>query len=531
MSDPKCVPPSESYCVEVTSPSRQQLSELLEHYQAGRLGRAEKVALSLTRKFPNHQFGWKVLGAVFGQTGRRNKALNANQKAVVLSPQDASAHSNLGNLLQELGRLDKAEVSLRQAISLKPDYSPAYNNLGVTFREMGKLDEAKESFKRATKLTPDFALAHSNLGNTFQELGRLDEAEISLKQAIALKPDYAAVYRRLTLIKKFHKQDKIYLKMQDLYFDESISEEQLCHINFALAKVSEDMGEVEKAFKHYREGNDLRKKLLNYDISEDIAFFKQVETCFSRININSLGNEHVSNTITPIFIVGMPRSGTSLVEQIISSHSEVTGAGELSFVAQFGDSLARGLSETNTNALVSFRKNYLSKLQNFSNGNSIVIDKMPINFFYIGLLAAAFPEAKIVHVKRNSAAVCWANYKQYFVPKTLGYCYALRDIVDYYELYKNLMIFWEKSLTNRIYSLNYELLTVDQEVETRKLINYLDLEWEDKCLSPQDNNRSVATASSIQIRKKVYQGSSQQWKKYKPFLNGVFDCFDNSIEQ
>ena len=128
MSDPKCVPPSESYCVEVTSPSRQQLSELLEHYQAGRFGRAEKVALSLTRKFPNHQFGWKVLGAVFGQTGRRNKALNANQKAVVLSPQDASAHSNLGNLLQELGRLDKAEVSLRQAISLKPDYSPAYNN-------------------------------------------------------------------------------------------------------------------------------------------------------------------------------------------------------------------------------------------------------------------------------------------------------------------------------------------------------------------------------------------------------------------
>jgi hypothetical protein len=222
----------------------------------------------------------------------------------------------------------------------------------------------------------------------------------------------------------------------------------------------------------------------------------------------------------------MPRSGTSLVEQIISSHSEVTGAGELPFVSQFGDSLAQGLSQTNTSALIEFRKNYLTKLEKFSNGNFIVTDKMPINFLYGGLIAAAFPEAKIVHVKRNPAAVCWANYKQYFVPKTLSYCYALEDIVDYYGLYKNLMMFWEESLINRIYSCDYEMLTVNQEIETRKLINYLGLNWEEKCLSPQDNKRSVATASNTQIREKVYQGSSQQWKKYKPFLNGVFDFLD-----
>ena len=507
-------------------PSQQQLSKLLEHYQAGRFVRAEKLALSFIRKFPKHQFSWKVLAAVFGQTGRINKAVNANQKAVILSPQDASAHSNLGNALQELGRLDEAEISLKKAIALKSDYAPAYNNLGVTFRDMGKLEEAKESFKQAVKLKPDFALAHSNLGNAFHELGRLDEAEVSLKQAIVIKPDYAAVYRRLSLIKKFNKRDEMYIKMQDLYLDESLAEEQLCHINFGLAKASEDMGEVEQAFKHYREGNVLRKKLLNYDINQDIVLFNQLKSSFPKIKINSLGDKYVSNKISPIFILGMPRSGTSLVEQIISSHSEVTGAGELSFVAQFGDSLAQGLSQTNTSALIEFRKNYLTKLENFSNGNLTVTDKMPINFLYVGLIAAAFPEAKIVHVKRNPAAVCWANYKQYFVPKTLSYCYALQDIVDYYGLYKNLMIFWEESLDNRIYSCDYELLTVNQEIETRKLINYLGLNWEEKCLSPQDNKRSVATASNTQIREKVYQGSSQQWKKYKPFLNGVFDFLD-----
>ena len=243
----------------------------------------------------------------------------------------------MGNALQELGRLDEAEISLKKAIALKSDYAPAYNNLGVTLRDMGKLEEAKESFKQAVKLKPDFALAHSNLGNTLHELGRLDEAEVSLKQAIVIKPDYAAVYRRLSLIKKFNKRDEIYLKMQDLYLDESLAEEQLCHINFGLAKASEDMGEVEQAFKHYREGNVLRKKLLNYDISQDIVLFNQLKSSFPKIKINSLGDKYVSNKISPIFILGMPRSGTSLVEQIISSHSEVTGAGELSFVAQFGD--------------------------------------------------------------------------------------------------------------------------------------------------------------------------------------------------
>ena len=148
---------------------------------------------------------------------------------------------------------------------------------------------------------------------------------------------------------------------------------------------------------------------------------------------------------------------------------------------------------------------------------------MPQNFRYIGLLAAAFPEAKIVHVKRNPAAVCWANYKQYFVSKSIGYCYAIDDVISYHKLYENLMVFWTNTLSKRIYNLDYELLTVNQESETRKLIEYLGLDWDENCLSPQNNTRSVTTASNLQVRQKVYQGSSEQWKKYQPFLHGAFD--------
>ena len=179
------------------NPPQKLLSRLLEHYQSGRLGDAEILALSITRDFPNHNFSWMILAAVFKAIGRNTEALNANQTAVELSPQDAEAHSNLGVTLQELGRLNEAEVSLRQAIVLKPNYPEAHNNLGNALKEQGRLDEAEASYRQAILLKPGYANAHSNLGATLQELGRLDEAEASYIQAIALKPNYAEAYSNL----------------------------------------------------------------------------------------------------------------------------------------------------------------------------------------------------------------------------------------------------------------------------------------------------------------------------------------------
>ena len=311
--------------------------------------------------------------------------------------------------------------------------------------------------------------------------------------------------------------------MLELYHDENISDERRCDINFGLAKACEDLENFEQAYTHYREGNELRKKLLNYDIKQDMRLFNQLESNFPKIENISLEHEKLQRDLTPIFIVGMPRSGTTLVEQIVSSHSKVTGAGELKYVEQFGAAIATGISEANNESLLNYRAKYLDKLKSYSSGNLIVTDKMPQNFRYIGLITKAFPEAKIIHVKRNPAAVCWANYRQYFVSKGIGYCYAIDDIISYLRLYENLMDFWTNTLSNRIYQLDYERLTVSQEIETRELIDYLELDWDEKCLSPQKNARSVATASSLQVRKQVYQGSSEQWKRYQPFLNGALD--------
>ena len=182
---------------DISSPSQQQLNNLLEYYQIGQYGDAESLALSITREFPKHQFGWKVLGALLGQTGRRSEAVNANQEAVLISPQDAEAHNNLGITLQQLGRLKEAEASYIQAIVLKPDFAESHYNLGIALNELGRLDEAQASYMQAIVLKSDFAESHYNLGITLKELGRLEESEASYTQAIALKPDYAEAHNNL----------------------------------------------------------------------------------------------------------------------------------------------------------------------------------------------------------------------------------------------------------------------------------------------------------------------------------------------
>jgi len=502
------------------------------HYNLGitllELGRLDDALASYTQATalkPDYAEAHSNLGVTLQELGRLDDALASYTQAIALKPDYAAAHYNLGITLQELGRLDDALASYNQAIALKPDHAAAHSNLGNTLKELGRLEDALASYNQAIALKPDYAEAHSNLGVTLKELGRLEDALASYNQAIALKPDYAEAHRMLTSMKKFDAEDEQYSKMQELYLSEDISEEQRCHFNFGLAKACEDLGNFEQAYTHYSEGNVLRKKLLNYNINQDIELFKQLKSSYPKIEKTSLELDKLSNNLMPIFIVGMPRSGTTLVEQIISSHSQVTGAGELKFAKQFGAAIATGITEVNNESLLDFRHNYLNKLQNVSNENLIMTDKMPQNFRYIGLLAAAFPEAKIIHVKRNPAAVCWANYKQYFAKKGLGYCYAIDDIISYHKLYENLMGFWTSTLSKRIYNLDYELLTVNQESETRQLIEYLGLDWDENCLSPENNTRSVATASNLQVRQKVYKGSSEQWKKYQPFLNGALDGF------
>ncbi len=495
------------------------------------------------------------IGILLTRLGRQDEALETYESALLIKPDYAEAFYNKGDLLIQMERHDEAMACCRSALRIRPDYAAAmysigeihrwagqfnealhhyqkaietepsfaeaHNNAGIALRHLKRWDEALVSYRQALTHKPDLAETHNNIGNLFTEIGSQDDALASYQAAIDLRPNFTEAHRLLSSYKKFRSRDKQYKLMEELLIDGHLSEEDTCNISFGLAKANDDLGEFEKAYNHYEIGNTLRKKLLGYDFSSDQKLFDQLRSAQNKIKNSQLGNGGLQSPISPIspiFIVGMPRSGTTLVEQIVSSHPEVTGAGELPFVERHGHNLAIGATASNEESLLACKQLYLDGLESVCEGAAFVTDKTPHNFLYLGLVAKILPEAKIIHVRRSPAAVCWANYTQYFSTNGLGYSYSLTDVVDYYRLYIGLMETWKSETSNVIYDLDYEMLVTNQEQETRWLLEKLGLAWDDRCLSPESNKRAVSTASNMQVRRKVYQGSSERWKAYAPFL-------------
>jgi hypothetical protein len=270
------------------------------------------------------------------------------------------------------------------------------------------------------------------------------------------------------------------------------------------------------------EGNHLKKQEINYSLDDSKNFHSIITTLFGLDQPVLKNPSKNASDIKPIFIVGMPRSGTSLVEQIISSHKDVHGAGELlNFRNILSPILDNHLSENRKSFLkkdfLSIRQEYLDSLASLKTDEKIITDKMPMNFRLLGFILSAIPEAKIVHLKRDPIATCWSNYNHYFTAGN-GFSFNQEDLAKFYNLYLEIMDLWHELFPNKIYDLCYEDLTMNQENETRNLLKYCDLKWDKNCLDFHKNKRGVLTASSAQVRKKIYQGSSEAWKQYEKYL-------------
>ena len=490
-------------------------------------GRKLDLAVDAYKKFlsiePYFADAYNNMGSALQEQGKLEEALEVYRKAISINPNFADVYYNIGGALHEQGKLDKAIEVYKKAISIKPDFAELYVNMGVTLQEQGKLEKAIKAYNKALSIKPDFADACLNIGIIRKEQGKVEEAIEAYKNALTIKPNHAVAHRHLSTVKQYTIMDEHFYRIEELYKQENLSDVERCHLDFALAKVYEDIGLLDKAFRHLSSGNFLRKKELKYSIDQDKNLFKRLKKAQPYQLNNSVIRDDNFNSPKPIFILGMPRSGTTLIEQIISSHSMVTGAGELRYVSLYGSKIATGARDKKPTAIFEFRTKYLSELSKIANRQHFVTDKTPQNFRFIPLICAAFPEAKIIHVQRNAAATCWSNYKKYFTSEGLGYSFDLHDIVLYYKMYTNLMDLWQSYYGDRIYDLNYENLTTDQENETKRLIKNLGLDWEEECLSPHDNKRIVRTASQQQVRKQVYQGSSKAWREYKPYLSGILD--------
>ena len=480
---------------------------------------------------PDNAEAYNNMGIALQEQGKLEESIEAYNKALAIKPDYADAYYNMGGTLQEQRKLEDALEAYNKALAIKPDYAEASNNMGGTLKEQGKLEEAIEAYNKALAIKPDYAEAYNNMGVTLQNQGKPEAATEAYNKALAIKPDYAGAHRHLSTVTKYNPNDPQINEVDELLQRQNLNKSDRCYLHYTYAKMKEDLGDLSVAFDNYVAGGELRQKLLTYDFTQDQKLFSKIKNTAPQFKDVALNLSREAIKHTPIFILGMPRSGTTLIEQIISSHTQVTGAGELGYLSRFGTKLIAGLTAPTVEAISVFRERYLTGLAKRANGQAFVTVKMPQNFQYIALICAAFPEAKIIHVQRDAKAICWSNFKHYFVANGLGYSYSLADTVEYYGLYKDLMHFWSQSYSDRIYNLDYDKLTENQEPETRRLIEYLELNWQDACLAPQKNKRSVKTASQHQVRQKVYQGSSQAWRKYEPFLNGVFDGLEAQSDQ
>jgi len=461
------------------------------------------------------------IGNMYLSLKRLNEAKNFYLKAINTDIENYKAFFGLGTCFMEAGFFDMALENYEKVIQIKPNFFEVHNNVANIYRKIGKFKEAEQSFLKALNLKPDSALILRNFGVLQQELGRVNEAEINFIRAIELEPLNVEAYRNLSLLKKWPQNNKILPKMITLFNSGKLSEKDLSHICFAIAKFYEDIENYEKAFNFYSNGNKYRKKILGYDISKDQELFNKVKKNSQKIIDFKFLPEKDNIYPVPIFITGMPRSGTTLVEQIICSHSQVCGCGELNYIEDFGKSIAIGDTLLDQHFLAEFREMYLAQIKKISNSKNYITDKMPLNFIYIGLILKAMPESKIIHITRDSRAVKWANFKQYFSSSKIGFCYDMNDIKEYFELYSEIMNYWNKLYPKQIINIDYEALTNNPSAEIPNLIGNLNLCWEDACKFPEKNNRFIKTASNVQIRKKIYKGSSKQWEKYKPFLGDL----------
>lgn len=458
------------------------------------------------------------------RAGRLREAEASCRQALALEPDLADAHNQLGKVLVALGRLEDAVGSFSRSLEINPDTSGAHNNLGIALRQLGRTDEAIATFERALEIASSNANAHMNLAMTLKETGRLDDAVGHFQQVLAINPGLAQAHFHLAHMRNHVSTDAELGAMKSLYNQPETDTDRKILLAFGLGSALEKRAEYEEAFRFFHAGHRLRKQSAPFDLARSARYFASLKQVF---DANSLARNRTAGPANelPVFIIGMPRSGTTLAEQILASHPDVEGAGELSYLEDIVQQVVKKSGKPFLDAwkIMDAREvhdlgaDYLQKLRAHSATSRRITDTTPMNFRYVGLVASILPGARFVHCVRNPMDTCMSIFQQP-LSETHAYANDLADLGGFYRLYRELMAHWHSVLPGRIYDLCYEDLVTDSETEIRKLLDYCDLQFHEDCLSFHKTDRSVRTPSDSQVRQPIYTGSIGRWKRYEAQL-------------
>jgi len=499
--------------------------------QQGKIQEAISSHTQALRLKPDYAEAHNNLGVALWDQGKLDEAVSHLQTALRLKPDHARAHFNLGNVLRDQGKATEAAAGYAQALRLRPDFAEAHNNLATVLQEQGKLDDAVAHIQQALRLKPDYAEAQNNLGDTFLIQGRLDEAVACFQESLRMSPSLEMAYHqlgRLTRDGKYRFTDAQIAHVRQRLADPACSLKDKTRLHFTLAYLAEKEGDYDLAFEHYRQGNACKRQASaprqHFNIQDHRRYFDQLISAFGApffARAAALGHD----SQTPVFIVGMPRSGTTLVEQILSSHPQFAGAGELKDIGHIPDELPGLLggpeypacvAKLNRETTLALAERYLKRLREQHPQALRVSDKMPQNFVNLGLIALMFPRARVIHCRRDPRDTCVSCFCENFAE--ISFPSSLEDLGRYYGDYERLMTHWRQVLPLAMFEVQYEELVADLEAVSRRLLSFCGLDWDDRCLRFHETARPVYTASRLQVRQPIYSSSVGRWRRYQSHL-------------
>ncbi|MDP6475347.1 MAG: sulfotransferase [Alphaproteobacteria bacterium] len=498
--------------------------------QAGKHAQAVpllKRALRLDAKNPTTHGS---LAVAYEGLSKLDKAKHHYLRALELDPSQAPTHVNLGALLWHEGKRGEAVAHYEQAVAVDANFAEAHSYLGQAMHFLGRIDEALRCGETAVRLDPTSATGHMNLGRTLQASGRIEDAVCHFRQAIDLNGNLAEAYENYAYARRVTEEDGFSDDLNAALARRDWSDGKRARLHYAAGKVASDGGGHKAAFSHWMKGARLRRKASKYSIAGSRKKFAAYRAVFDSPLLMRRLRQPVAGPI-PIFIVGMPRSGTTLAEQILASHPEVAGLGELPYINEIAQGLGDWSAAAGTfpAALAGLddgdwaraARLYMERLDQ-NNGATFISDKMPDNFQYLGFITLLFPNARIVHCRRGALDICVSCFTTDF---TIGHewSYDLGELGAYYGLYHELMAYWRRVLPLPIHEIQYESVVGDLAGEARRLLDFCGLDWHPDCLEFHRNKRPVFTASNAQIRQPIYASSVGRWRRYEDQLRPLIE--------